>query len=297
MPLAPLQKLLADARKGGYALGYFESWNLESFQAVMQAAEEERAPVIAGFNGGFLCHQGRRAPESLAFYAGLRLALERSAVSVGFLFNESGDLQQIKQAMDLGFNAIMPESENMEPDRYLRLVQDVVKIAHPKGIAVEAQVGRLPHGADGAGANGRPTDPNEASRFVRETNIDALAVAAGNVHILTEGKAGVDFDVLRRIRDRVDIPLVLHGGTGIELDQAGRMIELGVVKFNFGTILKQAYLQAVRDKLAAYRAPMSPHPFLGMGGEQDIMVAGRDAVKETVKGLLRKLRSSNQEDP
>lgn len=297
MPLAPLQKLLADARKGGYALGYFESWNVESFQAVVQAAEEERAPVIAGFNGGFLRHQGRQAPESLAFYAGLRLALERSSVSIGFLLNESGDLEQIKQAMDLGFNAVMPESEDMEPGRYLRLVQEVVEIAHPKGIAVEAQVGRLPHAGDGAGANGRLTDPEEASRFVRETKIDALAVAAGNVHVLTEGKAGLDFDVLRRIRDRVDIPFVLHGGTGISLDQAGRMIELGVVKFNFGTNLKQAYLEAVRGKLAAYHAPMSPHPFLGMGGEEDIMVAGRDAVKETVKGLLRTLRSSNQEDP
>ena len=83
----------------------------------------------------------------------------------------------------------------------------------------------------------------------------------------------------------------------IPLDQAGRMIELGVVKFNYGTILKQAYLEAVRHKLAAYHTPMSPHPFLGMGGEQDIMVAGRNAVKETVKGLLRSLRSSNQEDP
>ena len=126
---------------------------------------------------------------------------------------------------------------------------------------------------------------------------DAIAKGEPLLEIETDGKAGLDFDVLRRIRDRVDIPLVLHGGTGIPLDQAGRMIELGVVKFNYGTILKQAYLEAVRHKLAAYHTPMSPHPLLGMGGEQDIMVAGRDAVKETVKDLLRNLRSSNQEDP
>lgn len=89
-----------------------------------------------------------------------------------------------------------------------------------------------------------------------------------------------------RIREAVKIPLVLHGGTGIPLDLAQDFIRLGVDKVNFGTVLKQAYLEAVREKPEAYQAPMSPHPFLGMGGSQDIIVAGAEAVKMKAKTLL-----------
>jgi ketose-bisphosphate aldolase len=294
MPLVSFQKLFADAREGRYALGYFESWNLESLQAVVEAAEEERAPVIAGFNGGFLRHHTRRKPESLVFYSSLRPALERSSAPAAFLLNESDDLAQIEEAMELGFNGVMPESEGVDPAKYRALVRDVVRIAHAKGVFVEAQVGQLPNAAHRQNGSGRITDPADARRFVEETGVDALAVAIGNIHILTEGKASMNFDALRRIREQVDVPLVLHGGTSIPLDRAAEMVELGVLKFNFGTTLKQAYLQALGEKLAAYHPPQSPHPFLGMGGPQDIMTGAREALKQTVKSILRTLNCSNK---
>jgi fructose/tagatose bisphosphate aldolase len=92
----------------------------------------------------------------------------------------------------------------------------------------------------------------------------------------------------------VEIPLVLHGGTGIPLELAPRCIQLGVAKVNFGTGLKQAYLAATRDNLAHYKEPMSPHPFLGMGGEHDILIAGREAVKTEVMKLLRAYGSAGK---
>jgi fructose/tagatose bisphosphate aldolase len=92
----------------------------------------------------------------------------------------------------------------------------------------------------------------------------------------------------------VKIPLVLHGGTGIPLESAQDCIRLGVAKVNYGTVLKQAYLEAIREKLAAYRVPMSPHPFLGMGGKEDILVAGFEAVKLTVKELLQAFGSAGK---
>jgi ketose-bisphosphate aldolase len=286
MPLAPLATILADARKGGYGVCYCESWNLESLQAVVEAAEESRAPFIAGFNGGFLRHSARSKPEDLSFYAGLGFALERCAVPAAFLLNESDSREQIERGIELGFNAVMPENEGLTGEEYRDLVSAVVAFARPRKVWVEAQLGFLPHGSADNG-HGRITDPDLARRFVEETRVDALAVSIGNVHVLTAGNSSVDLDALRRIRESVETPLVLHGGTSIALDRLRDLVGLGVVKFNFGTVLKQAYLDAVRESLAKYARPLNPHPFLGMGGDLDIMRAGREAVKEKVKELLQ----------
>src|SRR5580700_602409 len=114
MPLVSLSHMLADARTGGYGVCYCESWNLESLQAVIEAAEECNSPIVAGFNGGFLRHSSRPKPEDLSYYAGWRLALEESTVPVAFILNESDSLAQIRQAIELGFNAVMPENEGLD---------------------------------------------------------------------------------------------------------------------------------------------------------------------------------------
>ena len=116
--------------------------------------------------------------------------------------------------------------------------------------------------------------------------VDALGVSVGNVHILTQGKAGLDLDALARIRDAVQVPLVLHGGTGIDPEHIAASVRLGVAKVNFGTALKQVYLAAVQKKLVQYHEPLSPHPFAGKGGEQDILMAGREAVKQKARELM-----------
>ena len=287
-----MTRLLADATAGGYAVCYCESWNLESLQAVVEAAEEVRSPIIAGFSGGFLMHPGRSKPANLAYYAGMALALRKASVPVAFLLNETDSLSQIEEGISLGFNCVMVENEPLPLDQYRPLVKQVVEIAHRQAVAVEAQIGRLP---DGSGhATAEITDTALARAFVEETGIDALAVAVGNVHILTTGKSPLDLEALERIHSAVEIPLVLHGGTGIPLESAKDCIRRGVAKVNFGTTLKQVYLEAIREILAAYRAPMSPHPFLGMGGERDIIVAGLEAVKLKVKELLRAFYSADK---
>ena len=277
MPLISMKVMLENARRDGYAACYCESWNLESLQAVVEAAEAEKSPIIAGFNGGFLLRSGQTTLEQLGYYASLRAALRRARIPVTFLLNESDSLAQIEQGIELGFDAVMPENEDLPKAEYLRLVKQVVEKAHAKGVTVEAQVGHLADASGGTEAE--PTDPEAAREFVSATHIDALGVAVGNVHILTSGKRGLDLEGLEKIQAAVEIPLVLHGGTGIPLELAPRCVELGVAKVNFGTGLKQAYLAAIREKLAKYKEPMSPHPFLGMGGENDLLVAGREAVK------------------
>jgi len=286
MPLVSMNELLAGARAGGYAVCYCESWNLESLQAVLEAAEELHSPVVAGFNGGFLMHPRRPRPERLVDYGCLAAAVRASAAPVAFLLNETDDLAQIQEGMGAGFNSVMVENDRLGAKEYRQRVKEVVRLAHAHDVSVEAQIGHLPNGWDLGNGGGEVTDPRQARAFVEETGVDALGVSIGNVHILTRGKAKIHLDSLREIHDTVDIPLVVHGGTGFPAEQAGEVIALGVAKFNFGTNLKQAYLAAVRQALSAYAEPMNPHLFLGMGGEKDIMAAGRDAVKQKAKELI-----------
>ena len=286
MPLASMRKMLAEARSGGYAVCYCESWNLDSLQAVVEAAEEMGSPIIAGFNGGFLGHASRARPERLAYYGSMAAALRASPVPLAFILNETDDLAQIREGIEQGFNAVMVESDSLPAQEYARLVEKVVQLAHARGVSVEAQVGRLPHGSGGRDG-GEVTDPKLARLFVAETGVDALGVSFGNVHILTAGKATIDLEVLARIRAEVDVPLVVHGGSGFPPEYAAEVIGLGVAKFNFGTCLKQVYLAAVREKLAQYSEPMNPHFFLGMGGSEDIFLAAREAVKQQVQELIR----------
>jgi fructose/tagatose bisphosphate aldolase len=287
MPLAPMNDLLAAAKSGAYAVCYCESWNLESLQAVIEAAEEMCAPIIAGFNGGFLRHVSRPKPERLSYYAGLGTALRESSVPVAFLLNETDNLEQIEEGIDLGFNAVMVESDFPGPDDYRQLVKRVVRFAHDRNVSVEAQIGRLPHGSETGHLTGQATDPRLVRGFVEDTGIDALGISIGNVHILTRGKAVIDVDRLARIREEIEIPLVIHGGTGFPPESAREVINLGVAKFNFGTNLKQIYLTALREGLARYSEPMNPHPLVGMGGREDILTAARDAVKQKVRELIR----------
>jgi ketose-bisphosphate aldolase len=286
MPLASLSDLLAEARREAYAVPYAESWNLESLEAVIDAAEESHSPIIAGFNGGFLRHPTRKKPENLAYYACFRKALDLAKVPVAFILNESDDLGQIRAAIEMGFNAVMPENEGLEVEEYRELVKAVVRIAKPRGVWVEAQIGLLPAGHADHNGSGSMTDPDLAAQFVEDTGIDALAISIGNVHILTEGKATVDLEAVRRIREKISVPLVVHGGTSLTAESLRAMVALGVAKVNFGTVLKQAYLEAVRESLSKYHPPLSPHEFLGKGGSQDIMIAGREAVKREVLRLI-----------
>ena len=185
--------------------------------------------------------------EKLSYYAALRAALNRARVPVAFLLNETDSFDQIEHGIALGFDAVMVENEFLSKEAYLSLVKQVAELAHAKGVSVEAQVGHLADASAGTGTE--PTEAEAARAFASATRVDALGVAVGNIHILTSGKRSLDLEALARIQAAVEIPLVLHGGTGIPLEQAPQCIQLGVAKVNYGTVLKQAYLAALGEKL------------------------------------------------
>jgi ketose-bisphosphate aldolase len=283
MSLEPIPRLLSAASRGHYALGYFESWNLESLQGVIDAAEQTRSPIILGFNGEFLSDPARRTEERLAVYAALgRAAAASTTVPCGLIFNECPDDARVAEAAAVGFNLLMPADPHASYEDYSRRVRSLTEHAHAHGAAVEAEIGVLPCGAGNLGHStaSSTTDPEIAARFVAETGIDLLAVSVGNTHITLSGSAPLNLDLLARIHHRVSIPLVLHGGSGIAADSIRTALDLGVRKVNYGTYLKQRYLEAIRRALAPDIA--NPHALLGIGGDHDVLVAGRLAVRDAV---------------
>jgi fructose/tagatose bisphosphate aldolase len=290
MPLVPILQLVKAARAGSYALGYFESWNLESLQGVLDAAEATCSPIMIGFNGAFLSGKDRRAAEFLQWYAQLGgAAAEATTVPCGLIFNECPLDDWVMAAATAGFNLVVPADPSAGLEDYTRRVKTITSHAHQCGAAVEAEVGELPCGDSGqVAANGDQTDPEVAARFVRETGVDLLAVSVGNVHIMVRGQRALDLDRLREIHRRIpEMPLVLHGGTGIDGGSIKQSIGMGVVKVNYGTYLKQRYVAAVRSALGS--DPVNPHLLYGMGGEQDVMVAGRLAVRDAVLERIESL--------
>jgi ketose-bisphosphate aldolase len=282
MPLKPVFDLLHDALEKKYALGYFESWNFESLQGVLDAAEQTRSPIIIGFNGDFMSRAGRRLSERLRCYAELgKAAASGASVPCGLIFNECPRDEWVRDATLAGFNLVMPADPEASYEDYVRRVTALTEHAHQRGVAVEAEIGQLPSGASGeVKEDGRMTDPEMAGRFVRATGVDLLAVSVGNVHVMLRGERELDLERLACIQEQVSIPLVLHGGTGIPGIALQEAIRRGVAKVNYGTYLKQRYLKAV--SFALQKGNANPHELLGIGGDWDVMVAGRIAVRDAV---------------
>jgi ketose-bisphosphate aldolase len=283
MPRVPVGRMMRRAEEGRYAVGYFESWDLASLQGVIDAAEQTRSPVLVGFNGEFLARPGRRTHERIATYAALgRAVAEGASVPCAVVFNECPSDPHVREAIDAGFDLVMPSPGGSDAAGYRDRVATTVGLAHARDIAVEAELGELPMGATGevVADHSEPTDPTDAAEFVAKTGVDLLAVSVGNVHILTRGERTLDLDRLERIHNQVPVPLVLHGGTGIAAGPLRGAIALGVTKVNYGTYLKQRYLAAVRGALG--RDETDPHRLLGVGGPEDVLVAGRIAVRDSV---------------
>lgn len=293
MSLEPIAGLMSHARRNGYAVGYFESWSIDSLCGVIDAAEMRRSPVIIGFNGEFLSHSGRTAEERLSLYGALgKAAAEAARVPCGFIFNECAQDDWTKAAIGAGFNLVMPADAAAEPEDYKKRVAEITDLAHRADVAVEAEIGELPMGTGDEDHAGSLTEAAQAADFVAATGIDLLAVSVGNIHIALAGQHGLDLDRLEAIREATHVPLVLHGGTGIAPDALRAAIARGVTKVNYGTYIKQRYLADLRRALQTAEA--NPHELLGIGGESDLLVAGRASVREAVLERLPLLGSAGQ---
>ena len=243
---ASFAELLADASARGGALGSFTAYNLETAIGVLRAAEERNAAVVlllspASFRG----RAGRLLASALVALA------ERAAVPACVQLDHVADLAAIADALALGVGAVMTDGSALAVDENEALVREAVALARGTGAHVEAELGRVEGDEDVAAAAvaGLLTDPHDAARFVARTGAACLAVSIGNVHGRYAHPPRLDWDRLTAIRERVDVPLSLHGTSGLPDAHVRRAVRLGVRKFNVNTELREAYLAATAREL------------------------------------------------
>lgn len=292
MALVKLSQLLQNARAGGYAVGYFEAWDMYSMEAVVEAAEAEQAPVMIGF-GGMMMDQdwiGRFGIEPMGAYG--RAIAERAKVPVAFILNEVWELDHALRGIGQGFNTLMLNACDLPYQENFDLTKKLVAAAHPHGIEVQAELGRLPNfGEDDIC---RPTDPNEAKAFVEGTGVDFLAVSIGNMHLRTEGKATVDLDRFRAIRAKVDVPLVIHGGSGFPDEVVHEVIDAGVALFHVGSVMKKEFFHCAKKVLNEQPEPYNYQALTGSRKATDFLLAGKQSIVDSVRASMKLYKSSGK---
>ena len=289
MTLHSLSSILNNAIKGNYAVGYFESWDSYSFESILETAEEEKSPIIMGF-GATMLEDNWLDKNGIEFLAASGRALIKDAkVPVAFLLNETHTLEQAIRGVEAGFNTVMIDSHRWEVDKAKREVKALVDIAHKNSVEVEAEFGSLPDylGGEIVDAKSYMTDPAEARKFVEETGIDCLAVAIGNVHLLTKGSANIDIQRLKDIRSQVSLPIAIHGGTGFPDNQIKEAIANGVAKFNVGTRLKTDYLKSVKEYVTSLDDNCFVHDIVGSHKKSDFLEVGKDSIKANARKFIK----------
>lgn len=291
MPLASFNDLMSDAQRGGYAVGYFESWNLESLLAVCDAAEATHSPVLLGFSGIYLPHPDRIVHEPLSLYSALGLeAIHRLSVPACLVFNESPDFEWVLEAIKLGFGLVMFSDETLSFDGQVEKVRSVVKKAHATGVAVEGEGVSLP----GVGGEllAMPddlhlTDPDLALDFIQRTGVDAFAVNVGQAHLHGRRRVRLNLPLVANLKQALKVPLILHGATSVDFDDLSKAVQLGISKVNVGSALKRTYFEAVRKAAIQVGDDYNPYEVIGSGQAGDVLTAGRLALQKMVEDWMR----------
>ncbi|HZQ08490.1 MAG TPA: class II fructose-bisphosphate aldolase [Anaerolineae bacterium] len=298
MPLVPFPELMCDAARGRYAVGYFESWNLESLLAAADAAEQVRSPVLLGFSGIYLPHPQRRTRENLrVYYAFAHEAATHLTVPACLVFNESPNVDWVHQAIELGFGLVMYSDDESSHQSQRSNLVEIVRRAHERGICVEAELDALP------GVGGelkttphdlRLTDSAQAQEFVAQLGVDALAVNIGQLHLHGRKMVRLDLERLRELRRAVDIPLVLHGATSVNREDLRAAVEIGVQKINVGSALKRTYFETLRTACEEVGREYNPYQVMGSGLEGDVLTTARLALQNHIAEWMQLFGSAGK---
>ncbi|MEW2403789.1 class II fructose-bisphosphate aldolase [Streptomyces sp. NPDC046862] len=278
MPLTHTGELITHAAAARTAVPAFNVITLEHVEAVVEGAESAGTPVVlqvsenaVGFRGGQLLPLARAATA----------AAERAQVPVALHLDHVRSDELLHQAVDAGFSSVMYDASRLPFAENLAATRAAVDWAHAQGVWIEAELGEVGGKAGAppldAHAPGARTDPDEARAFVADSGVDALAVAIGSVHAMTTRTATLDHTLLERINAALDVPLVLHGSSGVPDGELRAAVAGGIAKVNIGTALNVAMTSAVRDFLTADRDVVDPRKYLR---------AGREAMVETVIRLV-----------
>ncbi|GAA3715649.1 class II fructose-bisphosphate aldolase [Salinicoccus siamensis] len=284
MPLVSMTEMLNKARKEGYAVGQYNVNNLEFAQAILTASQEENAPVILGVSEGAARYMSGMTTV-VKMIEGLMHDLDIT-IPVAIHLDHGSSYEKCVEAIGAGFTSVMIDASHGPFEDNVATTRKVVEYAHERGVSVEAELGVVGGQEDDVIADGVIyADPAECRELVERTGIDCLAPALGSVHGPYKGEPNLGFAEMEEIGNQSDIPLVLHGGTGIPTKDIQRSISLGTAKINVNTDNQIASAQKVREVLANDSEVYDPRKYLG---------PAREAVKETVRGKIREFGTSGQ---
>lgn len=282
MALVTTKEMLLKAQEGHYAVGAFNVENMEMVMAVIGAAEELNSPVILQTTPSTVKYAG------LDYYlANVKVAAEKASVPVAMHLDHGSSFELAMQALRAGYTSIMIDGSHESFEDNIAVSKAVADACRPSDIPVEAELGKVGGKEDDldGGEGNAHTDPQEAKEFVEKTGVSSLAVAIGTAHGIYKGEPKIDLDRLSEIREVVSVPLVLHGGSGIPDETIKESIRRGIAKVNYATELRIAFSNGVKKVLAENPDVIDPKKY---------GAAGRDSVKEFVKGRMEVCGSINR---
>ncbi|CCQ98767.1 D-tagatose 1,6-bisphosphate aldolase 2,catalytic subunit [[Clostridium] ultunense Esp] len=275
MSIVSTKEMLLAAKKEGYAVPAFNIHNLETVQVVAEAAAELMSPLIIAATPSTIQYAG---PDYLL--AIVDVASRRYGIPIAIHLDHAEEVERIKSLIDLGYKSVMIDASHLPFEENIRMVAEVVEYANRYGVSVEAELGRLGGQEDDLTVDEEDsfyTDPDKAAEFVERTGIDSLAVAIGTAHGLYKSELKLDFSRLQEIHRKVDLPLVLHGASGIPEQDVKRTIALGIAKVNIATELKIPFAEAVRRYLIEHPEANDPRKYL---------TPGKNAMREVAKNKI-----------
>ena len=266
-----LKELLKQADQGGYAIPSFNYSDIWDFLAIIEAAEEENAPVMIASNPLVTAAIGIELCGAFG-----KAAMEKASIPLVHHLDHASKVELCKAAVDHGYPSVMIDASKYALDENIRMVREVVTYAHPRGVHVEAEIGKIKgKGIEGDFAGGDfLVNVAEAVTLVKETGVDSLAVGIGTAHGFYEGKPEINFKRLAEVNAAIAIPLVLHGGTGIPEEDIQQAIQNGINKVNVGTIIHCTYMNNLREELVR----RGPNPYT-----LDVIKPVKEQIKAVVK--------------
>lgn len=283
MPLVSMTEMLNKAKEGKYAVGQYNINNLEWTFAILTAAEKEKSPVILGVSEGAAKYMGG-FNTVVKMVEGLLIDL-KITVPVAIHLDHGSSFEACKAAIDAGFTSVMIDASHDPFEQNVETTKKVVDYAHSHGVSVEAELGTVGGQEDHVVGDIIYADPAECKELVERTGIDCLAPALGSVHGPYKGEPKLGFDEMEQVGKETNVPLVLHGGTGIPTEQIQKAIARGTAKINVNTENQIAFNKAVREFVANDEKQYDPRKVLG---------PGREAIIATVAGKIREFGTSNK---
>lgn len=265
MDIVSTKNILIEAQRNKYAVPAFNVYNLETMQAVLEGVYKMKSPVIIATTPGTVNYAEMEYLVAIARAAG-----KKYDIPIGLHLDHCSDIDFIKKCIIGGYKSVMIDGSMMTYEENIRVTKEVVEFAHKYDATVEAELGRV------GGVEDYPmvyekevmlTDPKIAQDFVRRTNIDSLAVAIGTAHGLYKFEPKLDFNRLKEIRDIIDIPIVLHGGSGVPDESIIKAVEYGICKVNIATELKKPFAESIKNYFKENPETNDPRHYFGPGKE------------------------------